>query len=268
MEVDGRHIHVERSGSGPLVVALHSTGMSGRQWGALAARLEDRFTVVRPDWLGCGGSADWPADEPFRLEDDLAVLRAVLADCGGPVHLVGHSYGGTMALWAALEDPARVRSVAVYEPVVFGILHTTRDGEGLAYLNATMRPGFFSEERAGSEAWLSDFVDWWQGPGAWEGLPETAKAPFRRSAHKLYAEVLQQLEDRTSHRVYPRLRVPVTVLYGTETPPPARRAAQLLGELLPRVSVVPVEGAGHMGPLTHAAVVNRAIEGHLAAAQE
>ncbi len=263
--VDGSVIEVRMDGAGPTVVALHSTGLSGRQWGGLCARIEDRFQVVRPDWIGCGGSDDWPTDRPFEMDSDRSVLRQVLSQTG-PAHLVGHSYGASHAVWAAVETPHLVRSLSLYEPVLMGMLHSTRDGEGLAHIRATMTPSFFAESLRGTETWLASFVDWWQGEGAWQSLGDAHRAPFLRSAHKIFDEVSQIAAEPTSHRAYRGIEVPMLVLHGTGTPAAARRMSELLAEVAGATSVA-IDGAGHMGPLTHAKTVHAAIEAHLDAAE-
>ena len=108
-------------GQGPTVVLLHSSGSSGRQWDPLIAGLHDRFRLHAVDLHGHGGTPAWQAGRPMSLEDDAALVEPLLLAPGG-VHLVGHSYGGALALKLAALHPERVNSVAVYEPVLFRLL--------------------------------------------------------------------------------------------------------------------------------------------------
>ncbi|MCA1844762.1 MAG: alpha/beta hydrolase [Actinobacteria bacterium] len=102
-----------RAGRGPVVVALHGLGASGRYWEGLARALGDRFTVLAPD-LGGFGRSDKPAlayDRRFHLDNLDAVVAA--GGAGGPTALVGHSMGGVVAgLWAA-KRPERVSGLAL-----------------------------------------------------------------------------------------------------------------------------------------------------------
>jgi pimeloyl-ACP methyl ester carboxylesterase len=107
-------MRVWRAGAGgPIVLAIHGLGGSGRYWHGLATRLGGRCTVIAPDLPGFGAS-DRPAGDVDRatLLDDLDALAASLPR-NAPVHVVGHSLGGVLAaLWAA-RAPQRVRSLAL-----------------------------------------------------------------------------------------------------------------------------------------------------------
>lgn len=248
---------VTELGSGAPVVMLHSGGMSSRQWARLATRLAPRFRTLSMNFLGYGESD--PAGEAFRVEDDLQAALALIDAQSEPVHLVGHSYGGLVALWAA--RARRVRTLTLCEPVAFGVLHSRGDAEGLAELGDDATFG----QEPGSEAWLSRFVDYWNGKGAWKSLPGPSRDAFLRVGTKVYQEVAGIMADRTSHEDYRAVDAPTLIVCGDRTTLAERHVCTILAETLPRAELRMVEGAGHMAPLTHADVVNRAIEAHLGA---
>src|SRR5204863_8422743 len=98
-------LHHERLGAGPPVVLLHSGGMSGRQWRRLAELLSPVHEVVTPDFLGSGNNPPWPDAKPFDFALDVAEVGKLLDALGKPAHLVGHSYGGLVALTLARQRP-------------------------------------------------------------------------------------------------------------------------------------------------------------------
>jgi pimeloyl-ACP methyl ester carboxylesterase len=253
-------------GEGAPVVLLHSGGLSSRQWGKLLARLRGSRRVIAPDFLGYGTSSGWPADAPFHFEDDVALVEALAATLPGPVDLVGHSYGGLLALRLALRRPEAVRSIAVFEPVTFGVLHDPPDAEALADLARTDSEGtFLDDATGGKEPWLERFVDYWNGEGAWRALPEPSRENFRTVGRKLFQEVRSLLHDRLPASAYRALEAPTLLLHGTASPLSAQRVCARLAAALPRATLRPVEGAGHMGPISHAAAVNEIVAAHLAA---
>ncbi len=99
-------------GTGDPVVLLHPLALSGELWQPLAEALASEFQVFAPDQRGCGGTS-WDGGS-FTLEDmadDLAQALDTLAV--GPVHLLGMSMGGGVAMSFAARHPDRVRSLTL-----------------------------------------------------------------------------------------------------------------------------------------------------------
>ncbi|MFT3766679.1 MAG: alpha/beta hydrolase [Minicystis sp.] len=183
----------------------------------------------------------------------------------GPAHVVGHSYGGLVALTLAREHASLVRSLSVYDPVAFGVLHDPADAEGLEDLaRAAENPVFLDDARGGSEPWFEAFVDYWNGPGAWGALPPPAREAFLRVGRKVYYEVRSLLADRTPAAAYKGVAAPSLLMRGERSPAAARRVISLLAGSIPDATLVQIEGAGHMGPISHAGAVNESIVRHLA----
>jgi pimeloyl-ACP methyl ester carboxylesterase len=247
------------------VVAIHSSGMSSRQWRALGELLSADHRVIAPDLLGSGERAPWPKDRPFDFREDVAELCHLIDGLEEPVHLVGHSYGGLLALQVLLDRAPRIRSIALYDPVAFGVLRHPEDAEGLADLaRAAEDPVFSNRAAGGEEPWLRAFVDYWNGDGAWDRLPADSRVQFLRVGHKVFLEVTSLLADETPSSAYASFSGPALILSGERSPVAARRVAEILAAALPGGRRVTVHGAGHMGPLTHAADVNASIAAHLA----
>ena len=261
----GFEIGYSVAGVGEPVVLLHSGGLSSRQWGRLAEELSARYRVLAPDFLGYGRSSPWPEGQEFHFHLDALAVEALLDSIAEPVHLVGHSYGGFIALLAALHRPGRVSSLVAFEPVAFGVLHSRHDEVGLSSLVAADVEGLLRDPRTGGqEPWLRAFVEYWSGAGAWDRLSESARASFRAVGWKLFGEVQSLILDRTPHQAYATLSVPTLLLCGDASPIAARRVVAILSEAIPAAEARTVAGAGHMGPLTHAAQVNGWIADHLA----
>jgi pimeloyl-ACP methyl ester carboxylesterase len=247
-------LHIADNGAGEAVVLLHSHGMSGRQWRRLASELvsRGRRTLV-PDLSGHGASPPWPEPTPFSFQTDVEAVVELLQSIA-PAHLIGHSYGGLVALQAARITPQSVQSLAVYDPVAFGVLdERDRDvRQELSDLDLSWGPTEVDRER-----WLTTFVDFWSGPGAWRGLREEARSEFRRVAWVIKEGVNGLVESSTPSSAYARFAFPVVLLTGARSPLPARRVVERLDEALPASRVTEVAEAGHLGPITHAEAVNR-----------
>jgi pimeloyl-ACP methyl ester carboxylesterase len=92
-------------------VLLHGAGASKDiNWGFLADRLSERFTLVAPDLPGSGDTVD--QDDPLTYDSLVAQVLAVAdATVGRPFHLLGYSLGAHLAAAVAAADPAAVRSL-------------------------------------------------------------------------------------------------------------------------------------------------------------
>ncbi len=238
----GPSVHV-----GHPVVLVHSSGMTSRQWGSLTSLLSPRYRVVAPDLLGYGENGTWPPDAPFRFHDDVGALGEVIDSLDQAVHLVGHSYGGLLAITYARMFPERLRSLSVYEPVAMGLLYEASDHAGIANLMlAENAEGFFDEEVGGTARWWNLFVDYWNGKGAWDGLPDSTRAGFLKVGKKAFREVKSLLEDRTGRAAYGSITCPTLLLTGKHSPLAAGRVIVHLGAAIPQARTVVLETAGHM----------------------
>jgi pimeloyl-ACP methyl ester carboxylesterase len=181
--------HFREMGAGKAVVCLHSSASSSALWRPLMDRLASRFHTLAADLYGSGQSPAWPAERPLCLADEVALLAPVFAAAGPRFHLVGHSYGGAVALMAALAHPGRIESLVLFEPVLFSLL-TAEDPTQAAALEITaVRDDTVAAVRAGNAgASGTRFVDYWMGPGVWAGMPEARREAIATQMQQVKAE--------------------------------------------------------------------------------
>ncbi|MGH2595219.1 MAG: alpha/beta fold hydrolase [Actinomycetota bacterium] len=110
--VDGRTIAYVRQGEGPPLVLLHGGLSDAREWRFQVPVLARSYDTVAWDAPGCGGSDDPP--ETFRMPEYADALVSVLDALDvGQVHLVGLSWGSTLAIEAVRRHPDRVASMVL-----------------------------------------------------------------------------------------------------------------------------------------------------------
>jgi pimeloyl-ACP methyl ester carboxylesterase len=114
---------------------------------------------------------------------------------------------------------------------------------------------------------VATFVDYWNGPGAWESLRPHVQSTLIRWAPKGPMDFHALIEETTPADAYRELTFPVLLMRGERGPTPTRLIAEALAGLLPASRLAVVGGAGHMGPLTHAPVVLAMIARHVATAE-
>jgi pimeloyl-ACP methyl ester carboxylesterase len=254
-------VSYREAGTGNAVVCLHASASSSAQWRPLMDRLAGRFHTLAADLYGAGRSPAWPGERPLWLADEVALLEPVFEAAGPRFHLVGHSYGGAVALRAALENPGRVESLVLFEPVLFSLLTAEDPRHAAAREIAAVRDDTIAAVRAGNlDASGARFVDYWMGPGAWARMPQARRETIADQMRQVTAEWHAAYMEPTPLSAFAALDVPVLFLTGAESPLSSREIARLLTKTLPRVTAVEVSEAGHMAPLTHPERVNALIE--------
>ena len=267
IEVGEVSAFVSRSGQGEPVVLLHCSGWSHAQWRPLAASLAARHEVYAPDLIGYGATSGWTGRGRFCLAHEAAVVRSLIGGLGRPVHLVGHSYGGAVALHVARTRPDLVSSLVLVEPSAFHLLRERGAVERAALAEITAVARGVQESLASGDyrAGYGRFLDYWSGPGAWAALPEERRLAGAAQLAKVALDFTALLEEPAGIDDMRGMAVPTFLLHGGCTTLPSQSVCRMLHEALPRSSLALVQGAGHMLPATHGDRVNRLIVSHLAA---
>ncbi|MFO1312661.1 MAG: alpha/beta hydrolase [Burkholderiales bacterium] len=245
----------------PSVVMLHASASSSRQWQPLAAAIGQRLRVHAIDLHGHGERSPWPGARPLALMDEAALAAPLVLRAGG-AHLVGHSYGAAVALKLAAMLPRHVKSVTVYEPVMFRWLVEANADEAadvLAVVNEIERHLGFGSMHDAARA----FVDFWSGEGAFDAAGTSRRdaiaSRMRTVAAHFHALLLEPLEMKH----VARLCIPMMVMTGGRTVRAMRRLEQMTLQAWPHARHRVIGAAGHMGPITHADEVNREVLGFL-----
>jgi pimeloyl-ACP methyl ester carboxylesterase len=262
--MERRDAYVREAGAGVPLVCIHASASSSSQWRPLMDRLAGRFRTLAVDLHGSGKSPQWPADRPLTLADEVALLEPIFGSVGDRFHLIGHSYGGAVALKAALAGPGRLRSLVLFEPVLFGLLNAEDPAQPAAReISAVRDDTIAAVDRGDLDAAGGRFVDYWMGAGAWASMPDTRRRPVATAMRKVKSEWHAVFEEPAPLSAFGALDVPTLCLVGSDSPASSRAVARLLAKTLPRVTEVEIEGVGHMGPVTHPNRINALIEGHL-----
>jgi pimeloyl-ACP methyl ester carboxylesterase len=118
-------LHLAEWGSGQTILFVHgSFGFGEEQW-EKQRPLSSRWRMLLVDRCGHGRSPDTGRSGWNEQSEDIANLL------GDGAHLVGQSYGGTLALLAALRRPEAVRSLTLVEPNTFGLAGDNVDARAL-----------------------------------------------------------------------------------------------------------------------------------------
>jgi pimeloyl-ACP methyl ester carboxylesterase len=252
------------------VVALHCSLGSGRQWNTLADKLGREHPFFAPDISGYGANG-CALDLPLTLAEEVRCLSGTFNDAKGPIHLVGHSYGGAIAFRIATRSPFahRVRSLTLIEPVLPTLLCENEADRRLHARFAQVARDVSEDLWNGSVLEAIDmFTEFWNGSGPQDPLPAGARLRMIERAHKLAFDFTAAFAEENVAAAAASLRVPTLLLSGGLSPYLTQRIVQRLGEIMDGAEIRHLPNAGHMLPLTHAASVNPTIARHIARADE
>jgi pimeloyl-ACP methyl ester carboxylesterase len=249
----------------PTVVLLHASGSSSRQWDTLADALRPSYKVVALDFHDHGSRPAGARAAGSSVANDAALVELLLASEGG-AHLVGHSYGGAVALQVATSHPHLVRSVAVFEPVLFRLLVDDDANSPLVravFAVVADMTARLAEHRPMEAA--RRFVEFWTSSHAWQAMPLRRQRAIALRAATVIGHFFGLFGAPSPQRALAGLAMPVLCLTGERTVPATRRIGELLAGLLGSGRHETLPGMGHMGPIAHAEQVNRRLLAFLAA---
>jgi pimeloyl-ACP methyl ester carboxylesterase len=269
-DLGGASVEHRAGSSAPPVMLLHSSGGSGAQWRRLAERLGASFRVAMPDLCGYGTTPHWGGRGRFTLAHEAALVGAWIERMDEPVHLVGHSYGGAVALHIARMAGPRVASLSLFEPVAFHVLDAGDVEDRAALRDIVCVAARIHESLASGDyaAGAAHFVDYWSGVGSWAVMPAVRQDAFAARLPKVALDFQATLHEPARASDLRGIEVPTLLMQGGRSPLSVRRIVRRLAQVLPRCKVDTLAEAGHMAPLTHRDAVDDRIEAHLASCRE
>jgi pimeloyl-ACP methyl ester carboxylesterase len=252
------------------VIALHCSLSSGQQWDRLAEELAGKHQVITPDISGYGDNAG-PLLLPTTLAEEIDLLSDRLGEAIGPIHLVGHSYGGALAFKIATDSPlaSRVRSLTLIEPVLPTILLENGADRRLYEHFVRLAHSIYQDLWNGS-SWeaIERFLTFWRGSGPIGQLSSKALVRLIEHAEKLAFDFTAILAERNVTAAAAAIRVPTLLLSGGLSPYLTQRVVWRLASTIVGVEAEHFPTAGHMLPISHAATVNQYILRHIARVDE
>jgi len=203
--------------------------------------------VVRYDCRGFGASGPFDPAVPYTHAGDLVALLDHLAI--GDAALVGLSFGGRVALQAALAAPARVRGLVLLDAVLDGV---PWDRESAAGLDEVAR-----QVQAGGVA---------AGRAAWLAHPLFAAARQRPDLARRLAAMVAEYPGQhwLGQDPHEKVTAPTLVAVGDQDVPGFREMSAVLARRIPGAQYQVVAGAGHMANLEQPAAVNELLARFLA----
>ncbi len=254
------------SRSEPVVVLLHGSAGAGAMWQPF-----ERFLcegALAPDLIGYGSAPGWEGSDTFTLRSEVSHLAGVLPPTHVPLHLVGYSYGGAVAVEMALTDLWPIKSLTLIEPVLFAALRYAGDHRALGRFGEVRTQFVERLERGDVAGALHGFIDFWTGAGAWEAMSDAARQQLVSQAAKIRLDWESSFAADPGPDALRRLSAKTLLVRGNNSPWPMMSLVDGFHEIMPSSAKHVVQGAGHLLPMTHPEDVAGLVCAHSCAERE
>lgn len=249
-------LDVLEAGQGPLVVLVHSSVAGARQWKKLIELLAPSFHVKEVNLYGYGRTPGWTAPRPQTLADQAALIESVVPERAEDVRLVGHSFGGAVAMRAAVNIGKRVSRLVLLEPNPFHLLLDHGRTEAYAEV-AALRDIVKTHGARGERAIAAErFANYWGGAGTWDTTGPDRRSVFAEALKPNFHEWDAIMNEITSLQSWSKqLPLKTLVVHDANTVRPIRVIVELMRTMTSwQMKTIP--RGGHMAPLTHPDLVN------------
>ncbi|MCL1124625.1 alpha/beta fold hydrolase [Shewanella surugensis] len=246
-------------GTGPVVVLLHSSLSSKEQWKGLVKQLSPNFTCANVDLQGYGSMLNADIDYPYTLKCEVERIAALLNNnqLFGPYYVVGHSFGGAVALRFADEFKEQVKALCVFEPVAFHLLveeAPSRKQVSELAVNMDNVPAYTA---------ASIFTNYWNGEGYFDALPQRIQKRLMAMIDKVamdFDAIINETKTLLDYSV--SISANVLLMTGKQSRTAAKDVVNVIETNLRHVRKVEID-AGHMAPLVRSELVNPVIVDYL-----
>ena len=251
VQANGLEVAYERAGTGPPLVFVHGAAADSRMWQPQLEALADEFTVVAWDEPGAGRSSDVPTS--FSLADYARSLAAVVEALGlGPAHVVGLSWGGTVALELYRNRPELVASLVL--------------ADTYAGWKGSLPAEEVEARVAGLQYLLSLPADEFnpQLPGLFAGDPPAEFIPLLEAIagdtrKESMGTALMVMAEADQRDLLPQITVPTLLIWGELDARSPLSVAHQFDEAIPDAELVVIPGAGHVSNLERPEEFTRAV---------
>lgn len=253
----------------PAVVFVHAGGFDHQEWLSLLRHLHGwPLRAHLPDLFNAGQTGAWPGAAAPTPAEQAHVLDVVVDAIGEPIHLVGHSYGGGIALRWAEANLSRVLSLAVIEPTRPALLARSGSAAYRVALNDANRAMALCRELVAEnpEQAARHFIEYWAGAKFWGFIPGQFRAAMATEMERMVGSWYALVDETMDDQALASFKQPAVIIRAEDSSIASQAMCDALGEHLPQAHRKVVAGSGHMIPLTHPKQLASLLKDHIEAA--
>jgi pimeloyl-ACP methyl ester carboxylesterase len=260
-------IDYDEDGSGPTVVLVPGSCSTGAAWRPVIAGWNNQFRTVTTSLLGYGGTAERRTPTDISIFREAEALESVIRRTGVSVHLVGHSFGGLVALAVALRGQVQLASLTILEAPAPEILRRETETDNYRAFRQ-MTDSYFADFESGNTEAIETMIDFYGGAGTFASWPPRVRAYAVKTTPTNILDWASAYAFPLPAELLATVRLPSLVLWGGISNPAVQRANALIAESLKSATSGPIDGAAHFMIATHANEVAHLVARHIQRTEE
>jgi pimeloyl-ACP methyl ester carboxylesterase len=250
LSLNGHAVDYVEQGEGPCLVFVPGSFSTTAAWRPIIDLLKGRFRTVATSLMGYGGTEEVRTADNCKVDQQAEAVEAVIGHTGKAVHLIGHSWGGSVALSVALRGKARLASLVLFEANPCDVLRQSGDNETYDLVRA-MWDGYVKAYAAGERDAARRVIDLWEGTGSFDKMPPRVREYAIQTTPSNILDWSAHWAFRATLAHYAAIEVPALILHGGETHLAMRRVAQILAVQMANAKLGAIPGSRHFLISTH-----------------
>jgi pimeloyl-ACP methyl ester carboxylesterase len=248
--------------TGTTLVLVPGSCSTGAAWRPVMATWNGQFRCVTTSLLGYGGTAERRTTGDPDISHEAEMLEAVVRRTGSRVHLVGHSFGGLVALSVALRSRVPLASLVILEAPAQEALRGRGERQHYRAFRQ-MRKAYFAAFDDGNEEAISTMIDFSGGAGTFASWPPRVRAYAVETTAVNIGDWASARGFALSAASLAALQIPTLVVRGGASHPAVQRANAVLAERISGAALATIDTAAHFMIATHPNEVGRLIARHV-----
>ena len=259
-------IDYNECGAGPTIVLVPGSCSTGAAWRPVITAWDGRFRAVTTSLPGYGGTAERRPACDAGMSHVAEAVETVVRKASGPVHLVGHSFGGLVALAVALRKQVPLASLVVAEAPAAEILRDRGEHQHYRAFRR-MTDAYFADFGKGNAEAIAAMIDFYGGAGTFASWPPRVRTYAMETTSVNILDWASAYGFPLSAEALAAIDIPVLVIWGGASHPAPQRANELLGACISGANCAAIDRAAHFMIATHAEQVAEVIAKHVRRAE-
>ncbi|MFL2801628.1 MAG: alpha/beta hydrolase [Paracoccaceae bacterium] len=257
-------LEYERVGSGPLVVLFHSTASSLKQWNSLINMLKSDFEIIAVNLIGYGLTNKWTENNKQQnLIDHVKLVEPLIRNYKGKVNFIGHSFGGSVAIRAALEYKKKLNNLILLEPNAFFILDKKQHSSSYNIAHSFGKKIYEAQKKSNWNNFAKIFLEFWVGIGSWEKMTPKQQHNFLLVIPNIYYEAQSIFNEKMDLKELNNFQKNIFFINAKNTNFISKEIKRVFISILPEIIHTEIEEGDHMAPIKYPEIINPLIYQHL-----